>query len=144
MKTPRELLLARHQDAKAKLDTVRRGVVEGVVPATPAAQEPRANGSPGSTFFIRVWQELIWPSRRAWATIAIIWVGVLVWNVAENDTSPRSQGTSKEAKSQMVLNLAAQRHLLSELLQPAPLRPPEPARANTQPRTEVGPSFKFC
>lgn len=143
MKTPRELLLARHQEAGVKLDTVRRGVVEGMVPATPAAQEPHSIGSPVSTLFVRVWQELIWPSRRAWATIAIVWAGVLVWNVAENDSFPRAQRTSKEAKSQMVLNLVAQRQLLSELLQPAPLRPPEPARANTQPRTEVGSLFRL-
>ena len=78
MKTPREFLLARHAQAEPRLDEVRRNVLAALTtmssesPSTaelsPRAASRRSGGA--SELLRKVWLELIWPSRRAWAEVA--------------------------------------------------------------------------
>ena len=75
MKTPREILLKRHEHTDAKLDSVRdsvvadlsRRVIEGTTPLPVRA-------------LLKMWDEIIWPARRTWAGLAVVWVIILVAN----------------------------------------------------------------
>ena len=45
----------------------------------------------------KAWVELIWPSRRAWAGIAAVWLVVLAANLDMKATSPRAPGAARVA-----------------------------------------------
>ena len=62
MKTPREILLARHQAANAKLHEIRRAVV--------ADLSPRQTRELEMPFLLKLWRELFWPCRRTWAGLS--------------------------------------------------------------------------
>ncbi len=82
MKTPREILLQRHESNGPQLDAIRRAVVEKI--------HNQATKQPGSvlvSLFLRCsqnfWRELIWPSRRIWAGIAAAWVLIVAVNLRD-------------------------------------------------------------
>ena len=87
MKTPREILFARHQAAAPKLDAIRREVVARIVPRcnrreavrkfTFAATVAMFNRDSGS--------ELIWPCRRIWAGLAAVWILIFAFNFSQRD-----------------------------------------------------------
>ena len=72
MKTPRDLLFARHQAAAPKLDAIRRAAV--------AAAGDRHNfagrrpPTAATNIFLTLWQELFLPGRRIWSGLAGAWV----------------------------------------------------------------------
>jgi hypothetical protein len=86
MKTPRDILLVRHQTAAPKLDAIRREVLaEKVTPA-------RAGGSGALAAVwlnwpVVLWRELIWPSRRIWTGLAAIWILIFIFNFSQRDPS---------------------------------------------------------
>lgn len=73
MKTPREILLQRHQAADAKLNQIRREVI-AQLEKPPVA---RAEWLPLCAL-LKLWRELIWPARRIWAGLATTWVFILI------------------------------------------------------------------
>jgi len=88
MKTPREILLERHRHAEPRLDAVRRKALATLAASGRANQAhlASAQGSGGAVkgaaaMLKKAWLELIWPSRRAWAGMAALWLVVLAANV---------------------------------------------------------------
>ena len=71
MKSPRDLLLEKHQRTEAKLDAIRQRVLladscEESVPA------------PRSLSFVNlIWEDLFLPSRRWWAVLGAAWCLIL-------------------------------------------------------------------
>jgi hypothetical protein len=73
MKTAREVLLARHRDAAPELDRIRQAIV-GRLSQHKDAAPAAGNWLPA------LWQQLVLPSRYAWAGIAATWIALLAFN----------------------------------------------------------------
>ena len=113
MKTPREILIQRHQDVAPKLDAIRHKVV-GSTRRSSILSWP-----------ILLWRELIWSSRRIWAGLAAVWLLLLAANVSSRDHSPASAMAS--ASPEMILSFQQQERLLAELMGPDEPRAARPA-----------------
>ncbi len=132
MKTPRDILFARHQNAGPKLDAIRRKVFwEG---RRVAAPKFRVAGT--ATLPMLIWRELIWPSRRIWAGLAAVWVLIFVFNFSQRD--PAELLARKSAPPpEMILTFRQQERLLAELIGPNETQAAEPPKPILpQPRSE--------
>ena len=138
MKTPREILLERHRQAEPKLDAVRRKALA----ALPGAEDAARAHPEG--MLKKVWLELIWPSRRAWAGMAALWLAVLAANLEMKATSPPVPAVRSAAGRELVHAFEEQRRLLAELLPPPSPPPAVPTRPNARPRSERPTGFKGC
>jgi hypothetical protein len=143
MKTPRDILLARHQTAAPKLDAIRRTVVTGLDhQVTKSPSEPNFLVSWCLRGFNKFWQELIFPCRRIWTGLAAVWILLCVVNFSQ-----RGNSQTLPAKSSPPMALATtfrdQQKLLSELLadRSLPLVAERPRIFTPKPRTEILQSF---
>ena len=141
MKTPREILLERHQAAEPKLDAIRHRIVMEL--NNQATKEQRPPNFLVSLFLCcskHFWCELVWPSRRIWAGLAAVWITLLAVNVSLRDRSPA--GAMASASPEMILSFQQQERLLAELMGPDELRAAKPRAAEPptsfvpQPRSE--------
>ena len=114
MKTPREILLERHRTATPKLDAIRHEIVN--------SKFRRGN------FALTLWQELIFPSRRIWASLATIWIFIFIINVSQCDHSPIAIAKSSPSP-EMILTFRQQEKLLTELIGQNEPRVAEPPKA---------------
>jgi hypothetical protein len=80
MKTPRELLLAKHDPDASLLDELRRK----------ALPEPRVS----ALAFLRL---VFFPQRRLWGALALVWVAALVFALADSKPVTRRQPASAQA-----------------------------------------------
>jgi hypothetical protein len=144
MKTPREILFERHRKAEPKLDAVRRKAL-AALPAAGSVNNAHFN-TPGAFHRARAvlgkaWLELIWPSRRAWAGMAVLWLVVMAANLemkaTTNVPAARSAHTRELARA-----FEERQRLLAELLLPASPPPATPARSDPGPRSERLTLFK--
>lgn len=139
MKTPREILLARHEAAGPRLDAIRRRVVDELNNQETKEQSFLA------TFVSsllgcsnKFWLELIWPCRQVWTGLAAIWVLLLVVNVAQRDRSPVIMARSQPTVA-MLLAVRNQEKLLNELLadHSQPVEADRPDNVAPRPRSEI-------
>ena len=138
MKTPREILFARHQTAAPKLDAIRREVVAGLNPqdtkARSGATTLAAWGLGGAN---KLWLELVWPCRRVWTGLAAAWILILMVNFSLRDNAGRATG--KPARSgEMIMSVQAQQRWMNELLadSSAPPEADRPRNVAPKPRSE--------
>jgi hypothetical protein len=80
MKTPREILLGKHQSIEPRLDALREQFVAGVSAAPSKSAPPRAVGAVASEGF--GWGELILMVRWHLAGLAAMWLLIGVLRVA--------------------------------------------------------------
>jgi hypothetical protein len=138
MKTPREILLARHHAADSKLDVIRRAVVHDLNNKDAKTQ---SWGDGFVSLFLRClstpWRELVLPSRRIWTGLAAVWGLVFIVNFSQRDTV--SGVTGKPVSSAPVMmSWQVQQRLMNEVLADR-VTPPEadrPRNAVPKPRTE--------
>lgn len=137
MKSPREILLGRHQGTGPKLDAIRESAVAAVCDRRDSANragERRARGA-ATTVWQTLWRELILPSRRIWAGLAACWVMLAVANLSLNGHS-----TVRMAKStpspEMILAYRQQETLLAELIGANEPRIAERPKLLPRPRSE--------
>ncbi len=136
MKTPREILLARHQAAAPKLDALRCEVVAGL------NHQDTKTPSWGFHFVSwclgglnKLWRELIFPSRRTWAGLATAWLLIFIVNFSLRDHS--QSGGQKVSSPGPMLTFQQQERLLTELTGPDEWRMAErPKTFSPRPRTE--------
>ena len=101
-----------------------------VTAAVTSANKPEFVLALAPRFVLReCWQQLVWPSRRIWAGLAVVWVLLLVADVSLRDNSPAS--TIASAPSEMFLSLPQQEQLLAELMEPNQRRAAAPSKAFT-------------
>jgi hypothetical protein len=129
MKTPREILLKRHQTVEPKLDRMW---------AEDLSTELRSEATPARENVLftagwALWRELVLPSRRIWAGLACAWVLIVVLNLASAEPTTKVVSQSKPRSSEELRALIEQRRMLAQLI--GPLSEP----ASTQRRTSPGP-----
>jgi len=137
MKTPRDILLARHQAVLPKLDALRQQAVTAA-----GAPSARFGWVAGWVMVLRGlevgWREVIFPSRRIWAGLAAVWVGLLVFNVSER--APQSAVAARQpSSSAMLMTWRDQKNMLNEVFaEPVPVPVADRPRTFTpRPRTEA-------
>jgi len=129
MKTPREVLLKKHEAVEGKLDqmwraTLRRGL------------GGRADATERIPPIAKLWRELIWPCRRVWAGLACAWVLIAVLNLASAEPEPRSFGKTAPPSHEEIRALVEQRRMLAQLIGEEP-KPTEKQRTDSSgPRSE--------
>lgn len=138
MKTPRDFLLERHQAAAPKLDAVRRTVLVGLNHKDTKARSWTDDFVSlclgGSN---KLWQELVWPSRRIWTGLAATWMLIFVFNFSQRDPSELMARKSPPPSPEMILTFSQQERLLAELIGPNEAHAVEPPKPFLpQPRSE--------
>ena len=114
MKTPREILLERHQAAAPKLDAIRQSAVAAVCDHR-ISDERR---SQTATMILKTfWLELVWPCRRIWTGLAAVWVLIFVFNLSQRDPSELMARKSSPTP-EMILAFQQEEMLLNKLLGP--------------------------
>jgi hypothetical protein len=138
MKTPREILLARHGAATPQLDAIRDAVVNDLSPAPGGAWS--ANLAAACLRLLTTpWRELVLPARRTWTALAAVWVLLFLINLSQRN--PVSSVTGRPARPQPVMmSWQAQQRWLNELLtdRAAPADADRPRNTAPRPRTENG------
>jgi hypothetical protein len=129
MKTPREILIQRHQAATPKLDAIRQSTVAAVYDRRSVLWQTFVPG-----ILQAIWRELILPSRRIWAGLAAVWLLLFVVNFSMQD---RSQLTMAKASTpaEMAATVHQEQELLAQLL-----GPDEPVAAEPQKKYVPRPS----
>jgi hypothetical protein len=137
MKTPREVLLERHQAAAPKLDAIRREVVAGLNHEDTKTQNWAFHFvSSCLGCFSKLWQELVFPSRRIWAGLATAWLLILAVNFSLRD--PAQTTSLKSSSPEIFMSFRQQERLLAELTGPDDWRIAEPPKKfSPKPRTEI-------
>ena len=131
MKTPRQILFQKHEASVPKLDRLRADVLRQ---HGPGAVEPASSRE--RNFFAvaaeKLWAELIWPCRRVWAGLAVVWIALLGVQLG----TPRSPEAAPRVTSaaDLAVALEQRRQLLAELFRPPP-PPAEPPKRPPQART---------
>ncbi len=118
MKTPREILLARHKTAPPKLDALRQAVVGKLSDETPRKQRsPISLASWCLGGFQNIWRELIFPCRFIWTGLAAVWLLILAANVSMQDHGQPAMAKSSPSP-QVIVAYRQQQQLLTELIGP--------------------------
>ncbi len=139
MKTPRDILFARHQAAAPKLDAIRREVVAGLNhqdTKTPSFLPGFVSLCLGGSN--KLWLELIWPCRRIWTGLAAIWILIFIVNVSLHDGSQTMMAKSSPTP-EMTMTFREQQKWLDELLadRSIPTDAERPRFFSPKPRTET-------
>jgi hypothetical protein len=146
MKTPREILLARHRSTEPRLDAIRQASVAAVYRrnATDDASQRRSQTAATIHFVSwclrcpnKLWSELILPSRRIWTGLATVWVLLFAINFSQRDKVSSVTGQPVRSPAVMV-NWQTQQRWMNELLadHSAPAEADRPRNIVPRPRTE--------
>ena len=142
MKTPREILLTRHESANPKLDHIRRTALSAASSTAPrAARNARRKSLWPVPAAQAVWQELIRPCRRAWAGMVALWLVMWGINWGLSDAPKTASSARPVSAPAMFEALEEQRRLLAELVPPSSSQPAEPPRRNPPPRNDRHPGI---
>jgi hypothetical protein len=121
MKTPREILLARHQNTAPKLEAIRREVLK--------IEFQNENQIPFYLNFpLTLWRELFFPCRWIWAGLAAVWILICTVNFSQRDPSELVARKAPPLSPEMILTFRQQERLLAELIGPDETRPAEPPK----------------
>jgi len=139
MKTPRETLFERHRQAEPKLDAVRRKAL-ATLPAAGSVNDAHINTRAAfhraPAVLRKAWLELIWPSRRAWAGMAALWLAVLAANLEMKASSTTVPAVGSAHTRELARAFEERQRLLAELLLPVSPPPAAAARSDPGPRSE--------
>ena len=138
MKTPREILLNRHQSANAKLDGLRARVLSAALPPATQPTQPSAHAETSLPIraALKLWQELFRPYRHVWAGLAVSWLVLWGINLGLADAPKTAMNSHPASAPAMFQALEEQRQILAELIPPGSSQPAEPPRRNPRPRSE--------
>ncbi len=162
MKTPREMLLARHQAAQPKLDALRHAVVADVsgtgalasLSPTGAPACRTASGGACSTndrrgrlsHYFEATCEFFRLPKPALAGLALVWGVILLLNLAAPEATPArmdTPATMARLPAATREELREQRRWLSELVGTPQDTDAEPPRFVPRPRGEAKPAYHY-
>lgn len=112
MKTPREILLARHKAVDPKLDQLRRVVISEL------NNEGTKERSLVTWFLCcsrNLWLELILPKPQAWVGVAALWVLILALKVSTHDATHALAGSKASVSPAVMAEVRQQKLLFAEL-----------------------------
>src|SRR5437879_13717992 len=110
MKTPRELLIARHRDAGKKLDLVRQRALEDLL-------DQKAERTSNAAFEHRRpgWLALLLQLRWHLAGLSAAWLIILLLNVGNSSAGPETVAkTETSSPNHILASLCENRRMLSE------------------------------
>lgn len=139
MKTPREILLARHRAAEPKLDAARGRAL--------AALSPHESGpEPRNTGWLVAFQEFFRIPRIAWGGLAAAWVVIIALNVASRETIAPTAAPIQETKRtpETLQALREQKRLFAELVGSLSAPEAEAPRFIPRPRSELQSPIVFA
>ena len=141
MKTPRELLLARHQSATPKLDAIRQAVIAGTV-GDRTGKNSRPTVWP-QRLASSIWHELILPCRPVWTGLAAVWILLIGINVAQRDTT--SPPLKPASAQELLITFKIQQRLMAELQSDHGTAPDadRPKSVSPQPRSQSARLFQL-
>jgi hypothetical protein len=118
MRTPRDILFARHQNAVPKLDAIRQSTVTAVCDRRTSANDAheRRSQTAATTALQTLWRELIFPCRRIWAGLAAAWIVIFVFNFSQRDPSELMARKTPPPSPEMILSYRQQEKILAELI----------------------------
>jgi hypothetical protein len=134
MKTPRDILFARHQAAAPKLEAIRREVLSaefknvGQASCLSSFENERKSETGAPPVLYVLWRELIFPCRRIWTGLAVVWILIFAINVSQRDPSEMMARKSSPPSPEMILTFRQQEMLLAELIgqnEPQAAEPPK-------------------
>lgn len=116
MKTPKEILLQRHQGIELKLNAARHRALE-------ALARPR-------------WREFVWSLRWHLAGMSAVWLVVLVLNTDSNSSAVVAANDAPPARALMASLLQNRRELMEMMGTASPAEPPklQPGRSEIEPK----------
>lgn len=126
MKTPREILFARHQAMTPKLDEIRREVAAAI-----------GGREPSSSFGQTLWRELFWPVRHVWVGLGAAWVVVLALNLAAGGEGGRKGIAPGPVANNSVMALERQQWLTAEVIGDDSTMAPPAKPSELRPRSEA-------
>ena len=133
MKTPREVLLQRHQAVARRLDQIRHVTIASLQERSTVRDQTLP-----IAIILKLWRELIWPCRRIWAGLAAVWLVLAVFNLTHAEHGKTAVAKSSPPSAEVRIAFQEQQRLLAEILGPpraaAPAEPPR--RSNPRPRSE--------
>jgi hypothetical protein len=119
MKTPREILLKRHEPVETKLDALRKHVLAEQAGAITAVGGRESRPSLSVSFVVmKLWQELIWPCRQLWLGMAAVWLVIAALNMSPDKTLTVANTGTTAPNAETLMALREQRRLLVQLLEP--------------------------
>jgi hypothetical protein len=137
MKTPRDILLTRHQAATPKLDALRRAVLAEEFSA-PESKKQKSGMVALLLGCIQVpWRELVLPSRRVWTGLATMWILIFLVNFSLRDNVSSVTGQPVRT-APVVMSWQVQQRLMNQVLADRVLVPDidRPRTVTPRPRTE--------
>ncbi len=137
MKTPREILLGRHQAAEPKLDAVRRAALASL--ATEAQARPLASRS-----WLVALEEFLRIPRPVLGGLTATWLIIFALNVASRDTVAPSRHVPQQmagASKDTLQALREQKRLFAELVGALKETEAETPRFVPRPRGELKPQL---
>jgi hypothetical protein len=140
MKTPREILFARHRDAEPKLDAIRRLTLQQLA-ASPKSERDLRTSARQTSFpeSLRLLLDWFRPLRWHLAGLAAVWLAILVLHSDTAISRPSLAGNKPNASSpQLQLAFREHRRQLLELTESAPPKPaPVSSGAGPKRRSDV-------
>ncbi len=143
MKTPREILLARHQAAQQKLDEARRTALAALPSVSGACVPPATAIGPGRpTHYWQAAREFLLRPRLAWSALAFAWLVIITLNFATPETSAPGSTlatATPPASPETLQALREQKRLFTELVGGTLPHDAETPRFIPRPRSERQP-----
>jgi hypothetical protein len=138
MKTPRELILERHQSAEAKLKGIRAEDLAACARSAVEAGQERQPTLSLSAIAGQLWQDMFWPWRRVWAGVAVTWLVILGLALATGEMPRMRVARPPQPDPETLAALRQQERLLTQLL--GGTAPPPVSRPRTPgPRSAAEP-----
>jgi hypothetical protein len=142
MKTPRELILQRHQSVEPKLEAIRGEDLAACARTT--ATQPSRQDEPLFNLrclAMKFWQESIRPWRRIWAGMAAIWLVLLALNLATHETPKLAKHKTAPPDPELLAALREQERWMRQWIEPIappPALPPKiPGPRSERPETKM-------
>jgi hypothetical protein len=135
MKKPRDILFQRHETAEPGLDSLRKNVLARNFPIND--EKP-----PVRPLMMKLWLELVWPCRRTWFGLAVVWITMALLNFAETDGRRATGTTPLRRTSSERTALEEQKRFMSELIN-GETAANEPVSV-PQPRSEIHPALDWA
>jgi hypothetical protein len=120
MKTPREILLEKHKVEEARLDKISEQVVAEHLATASHAKRLQPQVLSPMVVAMKLWQELVWPCRRIWAGMAVVWVVVLVLCLGAREQKTAVTENAPPPTADVMMALKEQRQMMAQLLDAAP------------------------